>query len=205
MQEIHLKWLAITAVLTVACINYAFADDSGTEHKTTRFSHRGVKAALGVGQLGTAEETQLEDGQAVTLNLGYGFSSHSTLWLAFTGSEHKGLQNKDLITEFDGAETTFQYKFRPESRLQPYGKLGFGVYGMKDLSQDTRQLGAGFVLALGTDFFFARHFGLGAELTFKDIKYYREQIQTLGGEVTNDLKPGINRDSFGFLITLTVQ
>jgi hypothetical protein len=197
------EYAVLFVVLCVAMP--ALAGEGDNADKTSRFSHKGLKGALGLGEFGASRETQLRDGQAVSLNLGYGFSDKTTLWLSVNGAEHRSELNPELITEFGALEINLQYKFRAEARLQPYGKVGLGGYTMRQQMPDITQIGGGFALALGSDYFFSRHFGIGAELIFKDIKYSREAVKTSGGDVTRDLRPRLNRDSFGFLFTITVQ
>ena len=161
-----------------------------------------MKAIVGLGAFENSQSI-LEDGQAVSLGLGYGINQKFTIWFALTGAEHPGANN--VITEFDGGEISLQYKFMPESRLQPYGKIGIGGYQLKDRGSDEKTRGGGFNFAVGSDYFLSKHFGLGAELIFKNIEYSSRSRQVAEGELITDIDPSIDGQSFGFLITFTIQ
>lgn len=170
-----------------------------------RFSHKGIKAALGFGNIDMPSSTNSGDGGAGMLSLGYGFSDRSTLWLSLIGTDNDSRSATRIVTEFGGVELAYQYKFRPESKLQPYGKIGIGGYALQENGMDPTFLGGGFNFAIGADYFFSRHFGIGAELNFKDIEYFSESRTVNGNEIVSDLRPHLNRDSRAFLITLTIQ
>ncbi len=170
-----------------------------------RFSHTGVKAALGFGNIDMPSSANSGDDGAGMLSLGYGFSDRSTLWLSLIGTDNESRSATQMMTEFGGVELAYQYKFRPESKLQPYGKIGIGGYALQENGMDPTFLGGGFNFAIGADYFFSRHFGIGAELNFKDIEYFSESRTVNGNEIVSDLRPHLNRDSRAFLITLTIQ
>ena len=86
---------------------------------------------------------------------------------------------------FGGAEINLQHKFETRSRLQPYGKVGLGVYGLGEDGSDVNLIGAGINLALGVDFFFARHFGIGAEVMYKKLDYFQQSTTTPEGGPDN--------------------
>ena len=111
----------------------------------------------------------------------------------------------ELLTEFGGIELNLQHKFEIESRFQPYGKVGFGVYGLHEQNSDIAMVGAGLNIAIGVDYLFSRHFGVGAEFAFKKLDYYRESRETEQGELFTDLNPALNGDAAGFMLTLMIQ
>ena len=170
-----------------------------------RFSHKGIKAALGFGNVDMPSSTTSGDGGAGMLSLGYGFSDRSTLWLSLIGTDNDSRSATRIVTEFGGIELAFQYKFRPESSFQPYGKVGVGAYALQENGTDPTFFGGGFNFAIGADYFFSRHFGIGAEFNFKDIEYSKQSRTVNGDEIVSDLRPHLNRDSRAFLITLTIQ
>ncbi|MCH8874389.1 porin family protein [candidate division KSB1 bacterium] len=170
-----------------------------------RFSHKGIKAALGFGNVDMPSSTTSGDGGAGMLSLGYGFSERSTLWLSLIGTDTDSRSATRIVTEFGGIELAYQYKFRPESSFQPYGKVGVGAYALQENGTDPTLIGGGFNFAFGADYFFSRHFGIGAEFNFKDIEYSIESRTVNGEEIVSDLRPHLNRDSRAFLITLTIQ
>jgi opacity protein-like surface antigen len=108
-----------------------------------------------------------------------------------------------VLATIPGLELSMQYKLRPNSRLQPYGKIGVGVYGLEDLNTKVEKIGGGYNFALGVDYFFSRHFGLGAELMFKSLNYTRERVGHKNE--FKDLPNSIDGDAVGYMVTLTVQ
>ncbi|HEX9653426.1 MAG TPA: hypothetical protein VGA99_06925, partial [bacterium] len=79
--------------LTVAMISLAlvlfFRSVQAQEQKpASRFSHKGIKAAIGVGRLENDFGEKLDDGAGGLLNLGYGFDDHFTLWMTALVVEH---------------------------------------------------------------------------------------------------------------------
>ena len=170
-----------------------------------RFSHKGIKAALGFGNIDMPSSTTSGDGGAGMLSLGYGFSERSTLWLSLIGTDNDSRSATRIVTEFGGIELAYQYKFRPESSFQPYGKIGIGGYALQENGMDPTFWGAGFNFAIGADYFFSRHFGIGAELNFKDIEYFSQSRTVNGNEIVSDWSPHLNRECMAFLIALTLQ
>jgi hypothetical protein len=193
-------YLALQTTLSIAQ-----EEGNKADRKTSRFSHKGIKLSFGLGEYQPSDATGLDKGQGVAIDLGYGFNDNFTLWGSVVGAEHPDKSNRDLITEFAGVQLQFQHKFITQKRFQPYGKIGLAGYSLKDLDSTRRLFGAGFILALGTDLFFSRHFGFGFELNFMDIRYFREEIETGGKNIGRDIRPHLNRDVFGFLVTFTVQ
>ncbi len=175
------------------------------ENRQSRFSHKGIKAALGFGNFDTPSSANSGDDGAGMLSLGYGFSDRSTLWLTLIGTDNEAKSATRIVTEFGGIELAYQYKFMPESSFQPYGKIGLGAYALQENGTDPTFFGVGFNFAFGADYFFSRHFGIGAEFNFKDIEYSKQSRTVNGDEIVSDLRPHLNRDSRAFLITLTIQ
>jgi hypothetical protein len=192
-------------ILLFICSVAVYAQDTVKVEGANRFSHKGVKAMIGSANNEIIAERYLEQGEGGVLGVGYGFSNSFTLWVQFTGSEHQHVRAIDDITEFGGGEINLQYKFDTRSRLQPYGKLGFGGYQLKAQTSEVSLLGGGINLAFGLDFFFSRHFGVGVELAYKKIDYYFENTETEEARIIRDLFPNLNGDTFTFGLTLTVQ
>lgn len=161
-----------------------------------------MKAIVGLGEFENSQGI-LEDGQAVSLGLGYGINNKFHCLVLVDGFRTPGANN--VITEFDAGEISLQYKFMPGSRHQPYGKIGIGGYQLKDRGSDEKMRGGGFNFAVGSDYFFSKHFGLGAELIFKNIECSCRSRQVADGELITDIDPSIDGQSFGFLITFTIQ
>ncbi len=200
---INSKYVIVAGIIVgcLAATGYAQSE----KKSVSPFSHKGIKAMAALGGLRVNGNEKLDDGQTVALGLGYGFSSRTTLWLALTGAEHSDEILNDAVTEFDGVELSFQYKFVADSPLQPYAKVGAGVYQVKRRGSNLSQQGGGFNVALGADYFFSRHVGLGVELNFKDIRYQQQRLELPGDDIVTDLEPEINRDTKGVMITLTLQ
>lgn len=175
------------------------------EKQKPRFSHRGLKAALAVGGFENEFGQTFEDGEGGSLSLGYGIDDHFSLWLGVVAAEHPAQQNRSNVTHFAGGEVDLQYKFITDSRWQPYGKVGVGIYGIAEENSNLTFVGTGFAAALGLDYFFSRHFGIGAELQFKELDYSRRIENTPEGELDTELRPQLDGQTTGFLITLTIQ
>jgi len=171
----------------------------------SRFSHKGFKAAISSASFEMIDERELGEGEGGALSLGYGFTDRFSMWLTFLGSEHISVNGEGLLTEFGGVELNLQQKFEIESRLQPYGKVGFGVYALREQNSDFAMIGAGLNVALGVDYLFSKHFGVGAEFMFKKLDYYSEMQETEQGDLFTDLNPVLNGDTVGFMLTLTIQ
>lgn len=201
MNSRILKYLVLGNMVFLAGFSSLFAQK---EEAGSNFSHIGIKAAFALGAFDNSA-SKLSDGQALSLNLGYGFSDKTTLWLTLAGAEHPTKGSNGIKTEFDAIELNFQYKFKPLSRLQPYGKIGISGYQLKERGTDVKIIGGGMAFALGADFFFSKHFGFGLELTFKNIEYFRREEKVNNGELVSDLNPRIEGESLGFLVTFTIQ
>lgn len=175
------------------------------EDPSSRFSHRGVKAALGLGGFENKFGQTFEEGEGGSLNLGYGIDDHFSLWIGVMAAEHPAQHDRDNVTNFAGGEVHLQYKFITDSRWQPYGKVGVGIYGIEEKHSALTFVGTGFAAALGLDYFFSRHLGIGAELQFKELDYSRRIENTPEGELETELRPQRDGKTTGFLITLTIQ
>ncbi len=192
---------AISMAMFIGNVNPILAQ----EKKKTRFSHQGIKIALGSGSFDVTSERNLEEGEGGFLSLGYGFSERFSLWLTLTGAEHKQLEPSDLTMAFGGVELNVQHRFETRSRLQPYGKVGVGVYALGEDGADVNLIGAGINLALGMDFFFAKHFGVGAEVMYKKLDYFKQSTTTPEGDLITDVRPQLNGDTVGVMLTFTIQ
>ena len=202
MKRIMIRVSLASSLLLV----FSFSALFGQEDKPkSRFSHRGIKIAFGAGSFENEFGDKLEDGGAGSLNLGYGFDDKFTLWLGLLGVEHPENSVNREATDFGGAELNLQYKLLPQSRVQPYGKLGVGFYGIGEQNSNVTFLGGGFALAVGADWFFWRHFGIGAELQYKNIDYSKERREILGKTVETDLNPRLDGKSVGLMFILTIQ
>ncbi|MCZ6820542.1 MAG: outer membrane beta-barrel protein [Calditrichaeota bacterium] len=189
----------------VLLVMFSLEVNAQEERKQPRFSHKGFKFLAGLGALELPSGDEFDEGQAAQLSLGYGFSNHSTLWLTLKGAELPSKTNSQFDTNFNAVELSYQYKFMPQSRLQPYGKIGIGAYELDATKIDVARRGGGINVALGADFFLSRHFGIGVEAFFKDIEYTRLVQGRAGGEIERDITPSLNRDSRGLMLTLTIQ
>lgn len=170
-----------------------------------RFSHRGIKFSIASGDLEMTSERQLKEGAGGMLNIGYGFTDRFTLWLTLVGSEHQSNILNSASTNFGGVEINLQHKFNPNSRWQPYGKVGAGFYALEEENSNVVLIGGGINLAIGLDFFFAKHFGVGAELMLKKLDYFSEHVETETGGIVTDIYPDLNGDTAGFMLTFTIQ
>jgi hypothetical protein len=177
----------------------------GQETEPSRFSHKGIKAMIGTGSFQVTSERNLEEGEGGCVGLGYGFTDRSTFWLTLTGAQHPQTDSTARNVDFGGLELNIQHRFETRSRLQSYGKVGLGVYGLGEKDADVSLIGAGINLGLGLDFFFARHFGVGLEVTYKKLDYFKQSTKTPAGDLVSDIRPQLNGDTVGLLLTFTIQ
>ncbi|MFQ5637167.1 MAG: outer membrane beta-barrel protein [bacterium] len=175
------------------------------QKQKSRFSHQGIKASIGSASFDMISERGLAEGEGGMLSLGYGFSDRFSLWLTLLGSEHPEENVDSSITDFSGIELNGQHRFETRSRWQPYAKVGVGLYGLESRGSNETLIGAGLNMGLGLDFFFGKHFGVGAEASYKKIDYFSKSVQTESGELIQELHPNLNGDTVGFMLTLTIQ
>lgn len=200
MKTKRLEILVLVNLLFFIVVCSVFAQDKKSK---SRFSHKGLKAFIGVGDFEATSDRGLNEGEGGSLGLGYGFTDRFSLWITALGVEHPRKTANHLLTDFAGLELNLQHKFETQSRLQPYGKIGVGVYGLQDQGSDTVFAGFGLTIAIGTDLFFSQHFGIGAELIFKSLDYsYRT---TDDGDNFTKIQPQLDGDTVGFMLTFTVQ
>ena len=201
MRLTYIMYTMILAVVFCSAVNL-YAQE---QKQKSRFSHKGLKGAIGTASFDMISERGLEEGEGGTLSLGYGFSDRFSIWATLLGAEHPVGNRDSTITEFSGIELNIQHRFETRSRWQPYGKLGFGIYGLEQRDSNVSLVGAGINVGLGLDFFFAKHFGVGAELFYKKIDYFQQSVQTETGELLTDLDPNLNGDTVGFMLMFTIQ
>lgn len=175
------------------------------ESAASRFSHRGIKGVIAAGSLEANSERELDEGDLGLLGIGYGFSDRFSLWLNLLGVDHPVKNAGSAPASMAGVELVMQHKFVTQSRLQPYGKVGVGLYGLEETNSDVTLFGGGFNFGLGMDFFFAKHFGIGAELIFKKFDYSHKRTKVEGGDLVTKLEQELDGDSAGLMFTLTIQ
>lgn len=193
---------AMTLLLVAACAGFARATDPAND----RFSPRGIKAAIALGGLDPSSTQDLEEGDASTLRIGYGIDERITFWLAMTGSEHtreRDAEGRGIKADVGGLELSMQYTISNSTRLQPYGRFGFGGYGMEDRSTHDAWAGGGVVFGLGADYFVTRHWAFGAEATYRGMDYAEGRVGKKGD--FRKLADPIDGDAAGFSISVTVQ
>ena len=100
---------------------------------------------------------------------------------------------------------SLQYKIQSQTRFQPDGKVGVGVYGIGEKDSNVIFWVSGFALTVGADYFFSRHFGVGVEMLYKNVDYSKETRKINGNDIVSDLNPKLDGESVGFMFTLTVQ
>jgi hypothetical protein len=83
--------------------------------------------------------------------------------------------------------------------------MGLGVYSLQESGADVAFVGTGLNLGLGVDYFFSRHFGIGAEFVYKKLDFVARSEETDDGNLVTDLNPNLNGDTTGFFLTLTIQ
>lgn len=191
--------------LVIMTLNTSLMSQEAKPKPKPSFSHKGIKASLGSASFDMISERGLEAGEGGVLSLGYGMTDRTSFWLSLLGAEHHPAGESEEVTEFAGLELNLQHKFRTDSRWQPYGKLGFGLYSLQEMDSQFTLVGTGINLALGMDYFFSKHFGVGAEIMYKKLDYVVQSQEVSDGALVTDLEPNLNGDTAGFMITITVQ
>lgn len=98
-----------------------------------------------------------------------------------TTEDGTGISNGDDGIEFLGIPTFDLkfYLFSKESRWDPYGLVGLGVYAISEGSADngTVAVGIGADLGIGCDFYISERFSFGLSAIFRSIGF----IDSIGG------------------------
>lgn len=191
--------------LAVFVILVAAVGATAQTEKAQRFSPKGLKASLSSGSFNTISERQLNEGEGGMVSLGYGFTNRFSLWLSLLGSDFQTTDARAVDIQFAGLELNLQHKFTWDKRLQPYGKVGFGVYSLEEKNSTESLIGTGINVALGVDYFFSKHFGVGAEFMVKKLDYSKRERKTADGDLVNDLNPNLNGDTSALMLTFTIQ
>jgi opacity protein-like surface antigen len=194
------KMILAMTVFAALCsvITPARADDK-------KNSNIGLKLNLGLGSQDVPSSLDLENGEAVSLSLGYGVSQRVTLWLGMNGSNHVHELDKDRESKIVGVELGMQYKFRPHEKFRPYGKLGIGTYFLsREDGTGTILNGGGVAWALGAEYRLTSFFSVGAEFFWKDFDYTKQGTDGADGDFT-DLPDPITGNTKGILINFTLH
>jgi outer membrane protein W len=194
-------WIALTA--SILATGFARADSTAD---ASRYSHTGFKGAITLGTLHNTSKLNLDDAPLAGLGLGYGLDQNVSLWVTLSGSEHRRAQtdiDQTLKTAVGGMDLTLQYRFLPADRVQPYGKIGIDFSSMEETDTHNAKAGAGVHVGLGADYFFSRHLGIGAEVTYRSLEYTQERTGLHGDfkEMARDL----DGDAVGLVVSFTVQ
>src|SRR5262245_6906958 len=165
-------------------------------------SNIGLKLNLGLGsQHFTAAQELREDG-AASLSLGYGVSQRVTLWLGAQSGEFQHTDDPQYISHWVGLEFDVQYKFRPEQKFRPYGKIGLGTAFLGNKETDIILNGGGVTWALGAEYHLTRFLSVGGEFYWKDFEYRRQQV---GENKYTDLPNALEGDTRGFMLNFTLH
>ncbi len=193
-------------LISVVLLNLA-ADVRAQDKKAVpEFSARGLKVSIATAAFDMISERDLEEGEGGLVSLGYGMSDKSSIWLAIGGTEHRsGNEDAGTATQFGLVELQLEHKFSAAERFQPYGKVGLGVYSLEPGDSRDGLLGLGMSIGVGVDYFWSKHFGIGAEVTVKKLDYIKRSQDVQGGELVTDLQPNLNGDTAGFLLRLVIQ
>jgi hypothetical protein len=197
---------AAAFTLAVTLAGAAVAVEPTPSQGDSPFSPRGFKGSIGLGGLTPSDSQHLDDGDAGYFAIGYGIDPHMTIWLSALGSEHKQTGPNapaDRKSDVGGLELTLQYALRTQSRLQPYGRLGFGAYSVEDRKTHDALSGGGFRMGIGADYWFARHCAVGLELVARGAEYSRSRTGKNGD--FDDLPENIGANAGGAIFSFTVQ
>jgi hypothetical protein len=194
------------SILAVLLIAIAGTNLTAEEESTREeLSHKGFKAMLGSGSVNMTTERGLQEGESGMLGVGYGFTDRSSLWFHLFGSEHTTSESPHFTREFGGLELSLQHRFDNDGKFLPYGRVGFGLYALQEEDADAGLVGAGVVIGIGADYFFTKHFGVGAELVYRKLDYFKEVVETPAGDVLHDISPNLNGDAIGVMLSIMLQ
>jgi opacity protein-like surface antigen len=171
----------------------------------SRYSHRGFKGAISCGTLHNNSKLNLEDGGMTLLGVGYGIDDNISVWMTLGGSEQ--MRDTDEAertqkTTVGGMEFALQYRFLPGERVQPYGKIGCGGYSIEENDTHNAKAGGGLTVGAGADYFFSRHIGFGAEVTYRSVEFTQERSGRKGD--FKDMKKSLDGDAVGIVFTFTI-
>lgn len=194
----------VLIVLAIAIVSTNLAAGEETD-KGEALSHKGFKVMLGSGSVDMIAERRLQEGDGGMLGVGYGVTDRSSIWLHLFGSEHVSEDQPGLEVEFGGIEASLQHRFDNDGKFLPYGRVGFGLYALQNKGSDAGLIGAGVLVGIGADYFFTKHFGVGAELIYRKLDYFREVVETPAGDLINDISPNLNGDAVGVMVSIMLQ
>jgi opacity protein-like surface antigen len=193
------KLVAAAGTLIMIC---GFDNAEAQEKSEPKYSNIGLKFNLGLGTQDFTAAQELQEGGAGSLSLGYGVSQHVTIWLAAQTGEFQQTDSSQFTSDWVGLEFDVQYKFRPEQKFRPYGKVGLGMAFLGDKETDILFSGGGVTWALGAEYRLTRFLTVGGEFYWKDFEY---QQQRIGDNDFTDLPSALEGDTRGFMLNFTLH
>jgi hypothetical protein len=129
-----------------------------------------------------------DDGGGVEFHAGYQFNKVFALELSLGGTRHD-TSDPNIDGRFGFAQILALYRFVPGNPFRPYIKGGLGGCGLRLESGDasTTISGGGLVLGGGFDYFFSRHFSLGADLTHNIVQYNEAEFRLGSSAVSTEI------------------
>ncbi len=195
----------VGAVFALA-LGIAGVAEGASEGDAARYSHTGFKGAIAVGTVHPASKLHLDDASSAGLAFGYGIDPNFTVWLNLSGSEHErdpraaGGRRK---TALGVAELAVQYRFLPVGTVQPYARIGLGAGILEETDTHNAKAGGAFSFGIGADAFFTRHFGVGAEVTYRSLSFSRERTGEKGD--FREMEKNLEGHAAGIALSFTVQ
>ncbi|MGH7492805.1 MAG: outer membrane beta-barrel protein [bacterium] len=193
------KLVAAASVLVLIC---AFESTMAQDKPEPKNSNIGLKLNLGLGSQDFTAAQELEEDGAASLNLGYGVSQRVTLWLGAQSGEFQHTNDAQFTSHWVGLEFDVQYKFRPEQKFRPYGKIGLGTAFLGNKETDIVLNGGGVTWALGAEYRLTRFLSVGGEFYWKDFEYRQQQV---GEDDFKDLPSALEGDTRGFMLNFTLH
>ncbi len=148
----------------------------------------------------TTESDILGDGEGAEISLGYFFTPRWALEFAGFLSD---FGNPEIDGSLGGFSVNTRFSPLPESRLQPWGKLGLGAYFLSEDGFSDGLTGPGFNFGGGIDFFLVPGLAVGGEVTMRYIIYTSEYYEGCCGTDTIPLDQNLDGPtvSVGFNIS----
>jgi hypothetical protein len=143
-----------------------------------------------------------DDGGGAMLYIGYSFNPVFSLEVDGGGMNHD-TSDPRIDARFGAFQILAHYRFSPGRAFRPYIKGGVGGYALvlDDNTNDVRIEGGGFPIGGGFDYFFSRHFSLGADFTHNIIQYEKVTVDLGGATVGFDIDEEGAMTSLGLSLT----
>jgi hypothetical protein len=157
---------------------------------------------LGIGGSQAIDQSDIEgEGGGFELTLGYFFSPR---WAFEIAGMLSRFENRFVDGYLGGISLNTRFSPLPRERLQPYLKLGVGAYFLEEDHADAGLAGPGLNVGGGVELFLAPGLSVGAEATWRFIRYTDEYYNDHWGDpIYYDLRDELDGTTLSVAGTLT--